>query len=164
MGCDEPKCKLHSDGYVAARYVTHSTSASSFCADGLLSESFVEHGDKEQTCKNRCTMDTRCKYYSLWESGWCRLTSSCSATSQDGSHSIVVRAKLDGSSTAKPSLPTSTPRPVPSEGSSTTARLVKPNEAGPGTTPDTVDLNASQRGITTSSLWLVFYLFTQFAL
>merc|ERR1719221_1825912 len=39
--CDEPRCKLHSDGYVAARYVTHSTSASSFCADGLLSESFV---------------------------------------------------------------------------------------------------------------------------
>merc|ERR1712217_48616 len=100
--CDEPKCKLHSEGYVAATYAEHSTSASSFCSDGLLTEGFVESGEKEQTCRNRCTMDSRCKYYSLWSSGWCRLTSSCITTSQDGSHSIIVRAKIGGDSNVMP--------------------------------------------------------------
>merc|ERR1712232_552397 len=75
--CGEPKCKLHSDGYEAEAYKTLRAAGTELCDDGIITEGHISHGDPKKTCEDRCTLNKQCVYYSIYESGWCRLTSSC---------------------------------------------------------------------------------------
>uniref|UniRef100_A0A7S4WFA8 Apple domain-containing protein n=1 Tax=Alexandrium monilatum TaxID=311494 RepID=A0A7S4WFA8_9DINO len=102
-GCGEPRCKLHSDGYDVAYYAVHRDLEKAFCRDRPLFDGFANN---PRDCRNRCSMDARCKFYSLWQSNWCRLTETCRWLSRDGDHLMTIYRK-------RPEAPSPAPTPVP---------------------------------------------------
>mmetsp|Transcript_135362 Transcript_135362/g.350758 ORF Transcript_135362/g.350758 Transcript_135362/m.350758 type:complete len:575 (-) Transcript_135362:62-1786(-) len=118
--CDEPKCKVISDGYEAADYTEFDGPAARSCGDAPLYNSWSRG---EENCKNKCTLDPHCKYFGIWPHShnghyWCKLTSTCTTWTSD-SHQVSTHKKGPASSpepiasTPSPNEPEPTPAPSP---------------------------------------------------
>jgi len=90
--CDAPQCKLHGESYEVARYQQHGASSNRYC--GNSPSLFDEFSQGPEDCRNKCTLLSSCRYYSVWETNWCRLTEACSWTVAQGTHSIKIYEKL----------------------------------------------------------------------
>eukprot|EP00440_Ansanella_granifera_P012644 gb/GFBE01013739.1/.p1 GENE.gb/GFBE01013739.1/~~gb/GFBE01013739.1/.p1 ORF type:complete len:907 (+),score=157.69 gb/GFBE01013739.1/:1-2721(+) len=89
--CNEPRCKLHAEGFDAAGYKLFHATSNRYCGNPAL---FDEFSQGEHDCRNRCTLHPDCKFYSHWQTNWCRLTSECSWTVPFGDHAITIHEQL----------------------------------------------------------------------
>jgi len=58
-----------------------------YCVDGLVWDGYSSSAD---SCRAQCSADATCKFASVWEGSYCRLTSSCKQVEGDGDHMITV--------------------------------------------------------------------------
>merc|ERR1712026_302423 len=79
--------KKNRDSYVEA-------GSNVFCADNIFWRAMTNV--RKDECRTKCTADSRCKYYSLWSTGWCLMSETCDKKQRDGRSSITIYQKEAG--------------------------------------------------------------------
>lgn len=148
--CTAPTCKIRSSGFEAEEY-SEVASGNQFCGDAPLYDNFAHSGPEE--CRDRCTLDSACTHYSLWNTDWCKLTAGpCTSRGTSPDHTIQIFAKVGAATTTTLEMTTTTealeatttteaPSPETSPGPGTSGPSPDTTPAAPGTTPE-------QRGTT----------------
>jgi len=135
--CDEPACKVASEGYAAATYSQFDDPAARSCGDASL---YNDWSRGETHCRNKCTLDPNCQYYGIWPHShdgnyWCKLTASCNTwaaeTLQVSTHQKGPASSPEPTPTPSPAEPAPTPTPSPAEPTPTPT----PSPAEPTPTP-----------------------------
>ena len=66
------------------------TNARSYCADTPIAEDFV----RWESCQSKCEADDYCRYFSVWSTGWCRLTATCDKVWLDNINPVELTVDL----------------------------------------------------------------------
>mmetsp|Transcript_464 Transcript_464/g.1184 ORF Transcript_464/g.1184 Transcript_464/m.1184 type:complete len:578 (-) Transcript_464:398-2131(-) len=102
--CTSPDCKVRSDGWVSQSYREVSSDSTDVCGGGTsLFNDFVHSSDE---CRDRCTMESQCSFYSLFAAeqdgrGWCKLTPTCDSKESSGDKLVTIMER-EGNGTPPP--------------------------------------------------------------